>query len=153
MATDAVVFWVQTRWRRDCQKSSSKKFKNSKKMLETKIRIKAHTKCSWGKDTFSTRARLQEATKCSKSSHLTLQKNNFLASYYKRITAWWFPQGIGINIALDISSFPKYHLRHLRQIPLEPCYYIHKHIMNPKINAGSLISTKIPRYNKIITKF
>ena len=33
------------------------------------------------------KGRLQEATKCSKSSHLALQKNNFLDSYYKQITA------------------------------------------------------------------
>ena len=31
-------------------------------------------------------ARMREAAKCSKSSHLALRKNTFLASYYKQIT-------------------------------------------------------------------
>ena len=71
-------FHFQTRWWRNFQKSSSKKFKNSNKMLKTR------KKTIFDGEARSTRARPREATKCNKSPHLTLRKNNFLASYYKQ---------------------------------------------------------------------
>ena len=77
---------MATRWQRDGQKLSSKKLKCWKQKHTKKVQKPVL-------ETLSTGARLQEATKCSKSSHLALWKNSFLASYCKHITAW-FLQGI-----------------------------------------------------------
>ena len=60
----------------ELKKNAEKKKQNQKK---------AHKKLFFGGATLSMQVRLPlKATKCSKSSHLTLRKINLLASYFKQ---------------------------------------------------------------------
>ena len=86
MATVAVVFGFSNKM---AELEIEKKFKNSKKMLQTKKlflrgRHVLYTSKTTGSD------QMQQ----SLHSHLMLRKNNFLASYYIQITAWRFLRGI-----------------------------------------------------------
>lgn len=84
-------FDFQTSWQRASlpEIASSKKFNNWKKMLKTNTWRKSTKTLSWEDCIFSTRARLWETTKCSKSAHFVLWKNNSLHSYYEQITPWF----------------------------------------------------------------
>ena len=118
MATDAVVFRFSNKMAKRLLEIEHEEIQELKENAEKK-NTKAQNPVLEGKAR-SLREQVYGRSKYSKSSprsHLTSQKNNFLVSYHKEITAWLGL--LAINTALDISKFPKYHTRYLCQIPVE----------------------------------